>query len=229
VLALAIGFATWAAPRGDWLDIPVTVLSFYFTISLLRRAIGIKNLLIDTPVLSASQRAGLSLMLVACIFLAMGLVIVIGLRLLAANNYLPQMADIGPEMYLRLTYLPRDAAALLLLASLGLSMPIRNPHAITPTRQKLFAALAVAGTIIAILLYWNERMILLALVYIAVSGVEAAQPVKFCRRMTSFPKTDPGHLRESSRPIVPERIRHAEATWCGTDRSNASSSGCGVG
>ena len=33
-----------------------------------------------------------------------------------------------------------------------------------------------------------------------------------------FPKTDPGNMRESSRPDGPERIRHEEAIHCGTDR-----------
>ena len=36
-------------------------------------------------------------------------------------------------------------------------------------------------------------------------------------------------MRESKRPVVPERIRDEEATWCGTDYSNASSSGGGDG
>jgi hypothetical protein len=33
-----------------------------------------------------------------------------------------------------------------------------------------------------------------------------------------FPKTDPGNMRESIRPVGPGRIRDEEATWCGTDR-----------
>ena len=47
--------------------------------------------------------------------------------------------------------------------------------------------------------------------------------------VTPFPKTDPGNMRESSRPVGPERIRHEEATWCGTDRSAAAASGRGFG
>jgi hypothetical protein len=47
--------------------------------------------------------------------------------------------------------------------------------------------------------------------------------------MTPSLKTDPGNMRESSRPVGPERIRHEEATWCGTDCRFFASSGCGVG
>lgn len=32
--------------------------------------------------------------------------------------------------------------------------------------------------------------------------------------VTPFPKTDPGNMRESDRPVGPERIRHEEAPWC---------------
>jgi hypothetical protein len=33
ILALAIGFVIWAAPKGNWLDIPVFVLSFFSSLA----------------------------------------------------------------------------------------------------------------------------------------------------------------------------------------------------
>src|SRR5664279_1063824 len=33
-------------------------------------------------------------------------------------------------------------------------------------------------------------------------------------RMTPFPKPDPGNMRESSRPVGPERIHYEEASQC---------------
>jgi hypothetical protein len=47
--------------------------------------------------------------------------------------------------------------------------------------------------------------------------------------VTPFPKLEPGDMRESSRPVGPERIRDEEATQCRTGRSVAANSGRGVG
>ena len=41
--------------------------------------------------------------------------------------------------------------------------------------------------------------------------------------VTPFPKTDPGNMRESSRPGGPERIRHEEATALYKKNATASS------
>jgi hypothetical protein len=150
----------------------------FFIVSLLREAIYARRSLIEHRFLTTPQRSGHRLTLVGCIYLAVGLMIAIYLGMLAANNQLAETQNIDSMMYLQLEDLPRNLAVLIMLASFGLSLPMRNPDTTAPRSQKIFAFLAVVGTLIAILLAWYERMTIPALVYIAVSGIELAQPAK---------------------------------------------------
>ena len=40
---LAAGFAIWRLPKGNWTDVPIYFLSFYFAASIARRAVDLRR------------------------------------------------------------------------------------------------------------------------------------------------------------------------------------------
>ncbi len=173
VMALAIAFSIWVAPQGNWLDIPVTVLAFYFLRSLLGRAASVRSTLRTAVDLPQPQRRAAQLFLAGLLILTLVLVIAVCLRFLAANNQLPKRPEVYILDYAASPELPCDLAVLTMVLALGFNFQARALKSLSFRRDSI-SVLAVVGSLILIFVYWADRMLIPVLVYIAVSGVEAA-------------------------------------------------------
>ena len=95
---------------------------------------------------------------------------------LAATESLLTSTEDGWLDYVRLPMLPRHLAVLAMLVAASLDLWQTRPLERTSTRRKVTSVFAAAGTLVALFVYWADRMFIVFLVYLAVSGVEAAQP-----------------------------------------------------
>lgn len=179
VVALGIGFSIWRLPQGNWIDIPLATLSFYFVLSLWRHAAATRRLLIEHPALPRQQRWGGRFFVVELLGTAMALIVAWIFGYLAvAELLLTKPADRFLE-YVEYPTLPRDFAVLAMLVATGLGSWQSSPAKATPPRQRVYDAVAASGMLIGIILYWADRMLVWFLVYLAVSGVEMAEPPRF--------------------------------------------------
>ena len=179
VVAVAIGLSIWRLPKGSWVDIPLATLGFYFVLSLARRALATRRRLRERADLSRQQRWGGRLLVVALSGTA--LAVVIGLIFsygAAAGLVLTPPAHEFLD-YVQLPQLPRDLTMLAMLVAIGLGTWQGPPAKATPLRQKIFGAVAAVGLLLAIILYWAEHMLIIFLVYLAISGVEMYQSPRF--------------------------------------------------
>lgn len=177
-VAVAIGLAIWRLPKGDWIDVPLATLSFYYALSLFRHAAAAWHLLSDNPDVPCDQRWGGRLQLAAIVGSACLLVATWVIRILAANEVLLQQPHGDPLGYVQLAVLPRDLAVLTMLAATGFSYRRTRPTRAVRTRQSIYAVLVAAAVFVGLTLYEADRTFITFLVYIAVQGIELAQPAK---------------------------------------------------
>jgi hypothetical protein len=176
VFALAIGFSIWRLPKGDWVDIPLAALGCYFVLSLCRHAAATRRMLIEQPALSLPQRWGGRILVVELLGAATALVVALVFRYLAAAEILRVVSKNDDFGYIQTQTLPQDLAALAMLVATGLGSWQNLPAKAAPWRQRLYAAVGMGGMLIGIVAYWADRMLIWFLVYLALSGVEAAWP-----------------------------------------------------
>lgn len=175
---LAVGFSIVRLPGGRWYDVPLLVLSFYFVVSLWREAAATRRRLAARANLPREQLWGGRIFVVALVGTATVLVGSWIYTFLAAGNLVPESWQDDDLVFGWLLTTPEDVTVLSLLAAVGLGT-WRLPHRATPLRQRVFSALAAVAALILLLVAWAEKTLLWFLVYIAVSGVEAAQPSHF--------------------------------------------------
>jgi hypothetical protein len=175
VVALAIGFSIWRLPKGSWVDIPLAALSFCFIVSLGRHAIATRQLLAAHPALPREQRWGGRVLMTLLFAAALGLILAIVCDFLIAAEISLKQPDFVFD-YMHFPSLARSLAVLTMLVAVGLGVWQGRTRESIPLRKKVYAALAVGGTLLAVLLYWADRLFIWYLVYLAVSGVESAQP-----------------------------------------------------
>ncbi len=172
LVAVGIGLSICRLPHGNWVDIPLAALGFYFVLSLVGHAAATRQLLVAQPALPRMQRWGGRLLTAELLGAAMALTF----SYLAAA----ELALISPTEnfldYVGFQTLPRDLAALAMLVAIGLRPwqdVTGNPAS---SMQKIYRALAAGGTLIVAIAYWADRMLIWFLLYLAVAGVEVAQP-----------------------------------------------------
>ncbi len=178
VLALAVGLSIWRTPKGDWLDIPLATLSFYFVRSFLQRATATRRLLRDDRSLACEQRWGGRLLLAAMTGLAIILVVAWSVRFLVANGQLSMLRDNGFNS-VRLPLLPRDLAMLAMLAATGLSYRRTETDRALRTRQTVYVMIAVAVVAVGLMAYEADQTLIPFLVYLSVNGIALYQPPRF--------------------------------------------------
>jgi hypothetical protein len=181
ILALAFGFAIWRLPKGSWIDVPLAALSFFFALSLCRHAAATRRLLAAHCDLPRDQRWGGRLLFAGLLGTAGTLLVAWVFRFLAASesSLVDRNVDVVGNVFIgdvRQSTLPLNLAVLAMLVATGL-LPWQFARATRrPLRQKLYGLLAAAGTLVLILAFWAERLLVLFLVYLAISGVEATWP-----------------------------------------------------
>ena len=179
VLALAVGLSIWRTPKGDWLDIPLATLSFYFVRSFLQRATATRRLLRDDRSLACEQRWGGRLLLAAMTGLAIILVVAWSVRFLVANEQLSMPPRDNGFNSVRLPLLPRDLAMLAMLAATGLSYRRTETDRAVRTRQTVYVMIAVAVVAGGLMAYEADRTLIPFLVYLSVNGIALYQPPRF--------------------------------------------------
>jgi hypothetical protein len=196
VAVCAVAFSIWRLPHGDWIDIPCTILGFFFALSVARRAVAVRKMLRSDIEVTESQREGGRIYVVGLVALSAALLFAIVLRGLAAAGLIFVVTDHWPAVfYVDFNKLPRNLIVLSLLIALGLR-PNRllQSHQL-PARQKMYIATAVACVLLVSVYVGTERMFVPYLVYLAVSGVEMyqsprlllpVQNVSTVKRMDSF-------------------------------------------
>jgi hypothetical protein len=178
VVAVAIGLAIWRLPKGDWIDVPLATLSFYYVLSLFRHASAARQLLSKNPDLPRDQRWGGRLQFVILIGFACLLIATWIIRTLAANELLLRQPHGDVLGYVQLAVLPRDLAVLTMLAAAGMSYRRTRPTRAVRIRQSIYAVLVAAAVMIGLTLYEADTTLITFIVYIAVQGIELAQPAK---------------------------------------------------
>ena len=172
IVALAAGLAIWRLPKGDWIDIPLAVLSVYFVLSLLQHAAATRRLLGQQAELPREQLWGGRILIAELVGTAVTLVVALVFRYLAAAELVLLKPEDRWVDFLNLPTLPRDLAALAMLVATGLASWQTTPRRAIALRQNVYLTVAAAGTVV----YWADRMVLWFLVYVALSGVEMARP-----------------------------------------------------
>jgi hypothetical protein len=179
VVALAFGFSIWRLPKGNWVDIPLAALSFIFALSLCRQALSVWRVRATQSELPRNERWGSRILVVELLGTALALIVAFVCTALAAAEvptHPSQTIDPDPLGYALYPQLPRDLAALALLLAIGRADSWNSPSRSGSRRQNVYAALAAGGTLIAMLAYWADRLLIWFLVYLAIAGVEAAEP-----------------------------------------------------
>jgi hypothetical protein len=180
IFGLAIGFAIWRSPKGDWSDIPIWTLNLYFVISLAHHFVAQRRWIAHLLDLSDAERWAARLNLCGILGLALTLVIACVLRLMGANEWALTVNtnEIQSEMLVQYASLPRDLAILGMLASLGLNYGASAASTKPSVRRKIYGVSAAAGLLIGILVFVANCMFVTVLVYFAVSGIEAVQSAR---------------------------------------------------
>jgi hypothetical protein len=176
LVAVGIGLSICRLPKGNWVDLPLATLSFYFVLSLGRHAAATRRLLVEQPALPRQQRWGGRLLIAELLGGAMALIVALVFCYLAAAEFVLMWPKDTFLDLVQLPTLPRDLAVLAMLVAIGLQS-WRSARAKAPsTRQKLYGGLAAGGTLIVATAYWADRMVIWFLVYLAISGVEMSRP-----------------------------------------------------
>ena len=178
VAAVAIGLAIWRLPQGNWIDIPVATLSFYFMVSLVRGMAATRRMSSKSVDLPSEQRWGAKILLAIQAGLALTLGFAWIFRYLAANEVLLVPPESIDYMYVHLPTLPRDLTLLTMLAATGIGSWQSASSTKAKPRQNVYAVVAAGLVLIGLIAYWGDRMLIPFLVYIAVSGIEMCQPAK---------------------------------------------------
>ena len=175
VLALAVGLSIWRTPHGDWIDIPLATLSFYFVRSLLQQAAATWRMLHDDQSLPIEQRRGGRLLLAGLMGLAIILVAAWFIRFqFATEQVLTAFRNVFYDSVQR-PLLPRDLAILTMLAATGISH--RRTVRLGPFGcDKLLRGLAAAVVLAGLMAYEADRTFITFLIYLAVTGIELYQP-----------------------------------------------------
>ena len=176
VLALAVGLSIWRTPQGDWIDIPLAALSFYFVRSLLQQAAATWRMLHDDQSLPIEQRWGGRLLLAGLMGLAIILVAAWFIRFQFATE--PVLTAYRNVFYdsVQRPLLPRDLAILTMLAATGISHRRTVPARAVRLRQTVYVALAAAVVLAGLMAYEADRTFITFLIYLAVTGIELYQP-----------------------------------------------------
>ena len=173
---LAAGFAIWRLPKGNWTDVPIYFLSFYFAASMARRAVDLRRFIRAHP-LPRDQRCGHRLVAVGMLAMAIVLVACWVARYLAADGMiLNPLGDYGLDFYLAIERLPNDLAVLVMLAIVSGQIAFNQRQTAAPRRKVLYAVVAVLGGAVALIAYWTDRMLIPFLIYLAVNGISRSQP-----------------------------------------------------
>ena len=114
----------------------------------------------------------------ACLLIATWII-----RILAANELLLRQPEGDPLGYVQLAVLPRDLAVLTMLAAAGMSYRRTRRTRAVRIRQSIYAVLVAAAVMIGLTLYEADTTLITFLVYIAVQGIELAQPAKLVERI----------------------------------------------
>src|SRR4051812_24955358 len=85
IAGLAAGFAIWRLPKGNWTDVPIYLLGFYFAASMARRAVDLRRFISAHP-LPRDQRWRQRLVAVGMLAMAIVLVACWVVRYLAADG-----------------------------------------------------------------------------------------------------------------------------------------------
>ena len=178
IVALAAGLAITRLANGRWLDVPLAVLSFYFVLSLCRQAAATRRTLIEQADLSREERWGGRVLVAVLLSTAVVLVGAWVGTFLAAAGLFPIAQEDDFLHYKLFPLLPQDLVGLAMLVAIGLGSWQRWQPKATPPRQQVFSALAAGVTLILILVYWADRVLIWFLIYVSISGVEAAQSPK---------------------------------------------------
>ncbi len=179
VTAFSGGFAIWRLPKASWGDIPLVALSLYFVVSLSRHAAATRRVLIEQDELPREQRWGCKLLIAGLIGTAAALILALVFTYLAAAELLLTTPKDNWLDYVRFPALPRDLAILAMLVATGLGSWQHSPAKETPGRKKVYEIVAAGCTLVVVIAYWMDRMVTWFLVYLALSGVEAAQPPRW--------------------------------------------------
>ena len=182
VLALAVGLSIWRTPQGDWIDIPLATLSFYFVRSLLQQVVATWRILHDDQSLPREQRWGGRLLLAGLMGLAVILVAAWSIRFLVANEQLSMPPRDNGFNSVRLPLLPRDLAMLAMLAATGLSYRRTETAPPVRTRQTVFAIIALANVPVGLMAYEADRTFIPFLVYLAVNSSACISRRGSCRQ-----------------------------------------------
>jgi hypothetical protein len=167
VAVCAVALSIWRLPGGDWFDIPCSMLSGYFAISLAGHAVAV--LQARTSSENHSQRAGATAYAIILSTIALILVAGLLLRSLAAAGVILTAKRDPMIDFVTLPTLPRGLQILALVAALGIGSPsVARPDS---RRERLYVAIAVCGALVCLIRFLFAPF----LVYLAVSGVELAE------------------------------------------------------
>jgi hypothetical protein len=176
MVGIAIGFSIYRLPHGHWTDIPLAVLCFYFLLGLVQHALFVRGTIVGANNLGSQQAWGGRLLVLELLSTTVGLILALILMGVAAAGtaFMPTNEDILD--YAAIPMMPRDFMVLTLLIAVSLGS---QPYAISPrvqVRRSIFTAFGLGLMLLLVILYWAEHLFVWFLVYLAIAGIEKAQP-----------------------------------------------------
>jgi hypothetical protein len=175
---LAAGFAIWRLPKGNWTDVLIYAVGFYYAASFAQKAVAVDRYVVSHPTIPREERYGMRFTALGMLGVAVLLLGCWCLRYLAADELILKPPDRTFIEYVAHETLPNDLAVLTMLVAASFTLRSAANPKVTRWWKRAFGVAAVLGGALAALVYWDDRLLVTYLVYLAITGIIRAQPAR---------------------------------------------------